>query len=79
MLPRAEWEQFARKLDWDFSYVSEREVYPDDMSGVPWLAHEHWREWDEPYRISFGEYARTQDSKEDAVAAVCRALDEIRG
>ena len=60
MLGRDEWLDLARKLDWTFSYVSERDVYPEAVSGAPWLEHEAWRDWDEPYRTSFSEYASGQ-------------------
>ena len=56
MLEREDWLPLARKLDWEFSYVSAREVFPEAVSGTPWLEHADWQHWDEPYRTSFGEY-----------------------
>jgi len=34
---RDEWCDLARKLDWSFSYVDEREVFPEALAGSPWL------------------------------------------
>ena len=34
-LGREEWLSLARKLDWDYSYVSERELFPAVTSGEP--------------------------------------------
>jgi hypothetical protein len=48
MLTREDWLPLARKLDWEFSYVSEREVFPEAVSGSPWLEHAQWQAWDEP-------------------------------
>lgn len=68
--PRHEWLEMARKLDWTFSYVSPEEVYPPALAGTPWLPHEAWAAWDEPYKTTFHEYARGQAEKEAAVEAV---------
>ena len=35
MLARDEWLGLARKLDWQYSYVSEAEVFPEVTSGRP--------------------------------------------
>ena len=74
MLKRSQWLENARKLDWEFSYVREEEVFPEVAAGKPWLSHAHWKHWDEPYRTSFAEYARTQSKKDDALAAVREAI-----
>ncbi|MET8249561.1 hypothetical protein ABZV31_37485 [Streptomyces sp. NPDC005202] len=49
-LQRDEWLDVARKVDWEFRYVDEREVYPEVVSGSPWLPHEAWKNWEETYR-----------------------------
>src|SRR6185295_11148164 len=74
MLKREQWLDLARKLDWDFSYVSEREVYPEVLSGRPWLPHDAWKNWDEPYRTSYTEYVTTQHAKDASVHAVREAV-----
>src|SRR5438477_9438927 len=70
MLKRREWLEYARKLDWDLSYVSEEEAFPAVMSGRPWLPHDAWKDWDEPYRTSYAEYVATQAKKEAGLRAV---------
>jgi len=74
MLKRNQWLDAARKLDWDFSYVSEEEIFPAMQSGRPWLSHQHWSEWDEPYRTSFAEYVKTQTKKDASLRAVHEAI-----
>jgi toluene monooxygenase system protein A len=74
MLKRSEWLDFARKLDWDFSYVSEREAYPETSSGRPWLEGASWRDWDEPFRTTYSEYVATQHTKDESVYAVRDAI-----
>jgi toluene monooxygenase system protein A len=77
MLKRDDWLDLARKLDWDFSYVEERAVFPDDLAGTPWLPGAAWRGWDEPYRTTYAEYVSTQSAKEAAVSAVREAVGRV--
>lgn len=77
MLERDDWLDLARKLDWDFTYVDEAEVFPEDVSGRPWLPHAAWADWDEPYRTSYAEYVSTQHEKEATVRAVREALGRL--
>ncbi|HLY11848.1 MAG TPA: YHS domain-containing protein [Planctomycetota bacterium] len=77
MLKRDQWLDLARKLDWDFTYVDAREVYPEEISGRPWLPHSEWKDWDEPYRTSFAEYVATQHTKELSVQAVRQAVGRV--
>ena len=35
--PRDEWLDLARKVDWDYSHVSEKEAFLALISGTPWL------------------------------------------
>ena len=77
MLKREEWLHLARKLDWNYSYVSEKEVFPEEVSGRPWLPHAEWQAWDEPYRTSYTEYVTNQHAKEAAVRAVHDAVGKV--
>ena len=42
MPSREHWLDLARKVDWDYRYVTEQEVFPTEISGSPWLAHAAW-------------------------------------
>lgn len=70
MFKRDEWLPLAQKLDWNFSYVSEEEVYPSEVSGAPWLKSEEWKDWDEPFKTSYREYVTQQSVKDASVYAV---------
>src|SRR5688572_6339867 len=78
MLKRDDWLDLARKLDWEFSYVSEEEVFPKAVSGTPWLPAREWSDWDEPYRTSYAEYVATQASKEATVYAAREAVGRAK-
>ncbi len=73
-LKREQWHDLARKLDWGFSYVDAKDVFPEAMSGTPWLSHQDWADWDEPYRTSYTEYVSSQVAKEASVNAVREAI-----
>lgn len=77
MLKRDEWLDLARKLDWTFSYVSEREAFPEVASGRPWVPGEKWRDWDEPYRTTYSEYVSNQSAKEASVRAVKESVGRV--
>ena len=74
---RDEWCDLARKLDWSFSYAEERQVYPEALSGTPWLPAREWRDWDEPFRSTYAEYVTTQHKKEVAFQAVAEAVGRV--
>src|SRR5688572_33218083 len=73
-MKRDDWLPLARKLDWELSYVSERDAFPEVAAGSPWLPGDAWHEWDEPYRTTYREYVTNQAAKEAALHAVRRAI-----
>lgn len=77
MLKREQWHDLARKLDWDYKYVREEEVFPEAISGRPWLPHSEWKDWDEAYRTTFREYVDNQKDKDIAVYAVRDLLGRV--
>src|SRR4051794_610625 len=74
---RNDWNHLAEKLDWDFTYVSDREVYPEAMSGSPWLPRESWKGWNEPFQTTFSEYVQSQSRKDASVYAVREAVGRL--
>jgi toluene monooxygenase system protein A len=78
-LRRDEWLDVARKVDWSYRYVSEQEVFPEDISGSPWLTHdEAWADWSEVYRTTYREYVRNQSAKDLSVVAVRDVLNKTQ-
>jgi toluene monooxygenase system protein A len=75
-LPRTEWLDLTRQLEWELSYVDAREAYPESISG-PWLADAAWQGWDEPYKTSYFDYVRTQHDNEVALRAVREAVGRV--
>jgi toluene monooxygenase system protein A len=77
VLKRDDWLDLARKLDWEFSYVREEDVYPEVQSGTPWLPHSEWQDWEEPFRTTYTEYVINQHKKDAAVQAVRESVGRI--
>ena len=78
-LRRDDWLDLARKVDWTYTYADERELFPPEMSGEPWLPHRPaWADWSESYRTTYREYVRNQASKDLGVRAVRDALNKPR-
>jgi toluene monooxygenase system protein A len=78
VLRRDDWLDLARKVDWTPRYVDERELFPEEISGGPWLAHEAWRNWNEAFRTTYREYVANQREKDAAVLGVRAALSKPR-
>ena len=76
VLRRDDWLDLARKVDWTPGYVDERELFPEEISGRPWLPHEAWRNWNEVYRTTYREYVANQREKDAAMLGVRAALSK---
>jgi toluene monooxygenase system protein A len=76
-LPRDDWLDVARKVDWTYRYIDEREAFPESVSGTPWLPQQAWKDWNEVYRTTYREYVRNQRAKDDAVMGARSALSKV--
>jgi toluene monooxygenase system protein A len=74
MVKREDWSALARGLDWQFSYVTEEQAFPELCAGTPCLDRSTWAAWDEPYKTSYAEYVEQQAAKESSVRAVQELL-----
>jgi toluene monooxygenase system protein A len=77
-LPRSEWYDLTRDMNWTLAYATEDEVWPPELSngyGVPTQA---WWTWDEPYKITYPEYVHNQVGKDASVYAINSVLSRSR-
>lgn len=77
MLNREEWLHLAHKLDWQYSYAREEDIFPEVISGRPYLPHSEWRDWEESFKTSYREYVENQYDKDMAVYAVRDAVGRL--
>lgn len=74
LMDRAEWYGIARDTNWTSTYVTEDELFPEEQSGSMGLPLETRQGYDEPYKVTYREYVRTQREKEAAIYSVKAAL-----
>ncbi len=74
LLKRSEWYDIARCTNWTPTYVTEDELFPEEQAGSMGLSLEKWEGYDEPYKVSYREYVRTQREKDAGVYSVKAAL-----
>jgi toluene monooxygenase system protein A len=77
-LERDDWYDIARDTDWTLSYVDEAEAFPASWSGTGGTPKEAWRDWDEPFRVTYRDYVQTQRDKDTNAYAVRAALSRSR-
>jgi toluene monooxygenase system protein A len=77
LLNREEWLHLAHKLDWQYSYAREEDIFPEVISGRPCLPHSEWQDWEESFKTSYREYVENQYDKDMAVYAVRDAVGRL--
>jgi toluene monooxygenase system protein A len=73
-LRREDWYDLYRDVEWTLSYVDQDAVFPEWLSGTGKVPIDAWKQWDEPYKITYPEYVATQREKEASAYAVKSAL-----
>lgn len=73
LLDRSDWYNLGRATNWTPRYVTEEELFPDDMSDKFGLSSDQWEAFDEPYKVSYRGYVDIQSTK-DAEAYSVRAV-----
>lgn len=48
-LQRHDYYDTARDMNWAFSYVDEKDAFPEELSKSFGIENEKWWGWDEPY------------------------------
>jgi len=77
-LERTQWYDLARDMNWHPTYVSEEEMYPEDLSGARGISQEEWWKWDEPYKINYREYVHNQVGKDAGIYSIKGATARTR-
>jgi Methane/Phenol/Toluene Hydroxylase len=73
-LARSDWYALSRDTNWTFRYVTEEEVFPEELSGTHRVSSEGWLAWDEPYKVSYREYVHNQVTKDTRTYSVKNAI-----
>ncbi len=75
LLKREQWYDLTRATSWTPKYVTEDELFPEEMSGGRGIPLEAWAGYDEPYKVTYPEYVTTQREKDSGAYSVKAALE----
>ncbi len=75
LMKREQWYALTRQTNWTPTYVSEEAIFPEEMSGCRGVPMDVWENYDEPYKVSYDEYVRTQREKDAGAYSVKAALE----
>jgi len=75
MLKRDDWYDLTRATNWTPKYVTEEELFPEEMCGARGIPMEKWESYDEPYKVTYSEYVNTQREKDAGAYSVKAALE----
>jgi len=78
LMKREDWYNLTRSTNWTPKYVSEDELFPEEMSGGRGIPMEKWDTYDEPYKVTFSEYVETQREKDAGIYSVKAALSRSK-
>ncbi|MDA0821009.1 MAG: YHS domain-containing protein [Proteobacteria bacterium] len=74
-LGRNAWYDLTRATNWTPKYVSEDELFPEEMSGARGIPAATWETYDEPYKTSYPEYVEIQREKDAGTYSIKAALE----
>ena len=74
LLNSEEWYDIARDTNWTPSYVSEQALFPKELSDVLEMPLELLETFDEPYKVTYRDYVKTQREKDVGAYSVKAAL-----
>lgn len=75
LLNRMDWYDLARTTNWTPKYVSESELFPQELSGDMGVPMDAWDTFDEPYKQTYPEYVKVQREKDSGAYSVKAALE----
>lgn len=75
ILERSQWYDLARDTNWQPAYVTEEQLFPEEMTGAMGVGREKWAKYDEPFKVSYPEYVRIQREKDSGAYSVKAALE----
>lgn len=74
MLKTEEWYDLARQTTWTPRYVDKKDLFPRELSDLHDLPDDAFDVFDEPYKVTYRDYVRTQREKDVGAYSVRAAL-----
>ena len=77
MLKNSDWYDLARDTNWTPTYVEEEQLFPAEFSDPFGISLSEWEKFDEPYKVTYRDYVRTQREKDVGAYSIKSALDRV--
>jgi len=77
MLNNSDWYDLARQTNWTPKYVKETDLFPREFSDPFDIPVTEWEKFDEPYKVTYRDYVRTQREKDVGAYSIRSALDRV--
>lgn len=74
-LNQNEYYDLLRTTNWTPRYVTEEDLFPEQMSGSRGIPMAAWEAFDEPYKVVYGDYVATQREKDAGAYSLKAALE----
>jgi toluene monooxygenase system protein A len=74
MLATKDWYDLTRQTNWTPKYVPEEEIFPPMWSDAYGIPVSEWETFDEPYKITYREYVKSQREKDIGAYSVKSAI-----
>ena len=78
VLNRLDWYNIARDTNWTPTYVSDKDLFPEELTCAFGLPAEAFEEYDEPYKTTYPEYVKVQREKDAGAYSVKAALERSK-
>lgn len=73
----SDWYDIARDTNWTPKYVHEDELFPPQFSDPFGIPVSEWERFDEPYKVTYRDYVKTQREKDVGAYSVKSALSRV--
>ena len=77
-LSRSDRYDLSRDTNWNLRYVTEKEAFPEQLSGTHRVGKQAWEAWDEPYKVSYREYVHNQVTKDTTTYSLKNAISRSK-
>jgi toluene monooxygenase system protein A len=74
LLKNADWYRLAQDTNWTPKYAAQDEIFPPQFSDPYGLPQSEWEKFDEPYKVTYREYVKTQREKDVGAYSVKAAV-----
>src|SRR5690606_6148908 len=76
-IKNADWYGLLQDTNWTPKYVTEEELFPPQLSDPYGIPVSEWETFDEPYKVTYRDYVKTQREKDVGAYSVKAAVSRV--